>query len=131
MAKNFESDRRNISIGYSILAVVLLATIACPLAGRIREFVAGNHEAVFRLAFSIFFGLFGLCARSWSFEKQGESPFPPYIFTYPSIVLGSCAAIATLPIEGYRFFFTAPIIAFIVGYLPMEAVDSIQKRLLG
>ncbi len=33
------------------------------------------------------FGLLGLTIRSASYLNQGESPFPPYLLTYPIVVL--------------------------------------------
>ena len=126
---NFESQRKRTTIGYALLSLVALLVISCSVISRAQALIVSNPEAVFHLKYACFFGLLGLTARSWSFKKQGESPFPPYIFTYPCIVLGSCAAIAALPIEGHRYFFSAPVLAFIVGYLPMEAIEAIRKKL--
>ena len=116
---------------YVAATVVVFLTLVCEysILDRVVIFTQRNPEVIFRLGYSCFFGIFGLTVRSLSFEDREESPFPPYAVTYPVIVLGACGALTALPLEGYRFFLSVPVAAFVIGYLPMDSVDSIRQRL--
>lgn len=82
-----------------------------------------------RMGYISFFGLLGLSSRSWSFINQGESPFPPYVLTYPLVTSFACLAFCAAPLEGRSFILIAPLVGFFLGYMPMDIYETVKSVL--
>jgi hypothetical protein len=60
-------------------------------------------------------------------QDHSESPFPPYVITYPVFVITVCALITSLIggqtwAHGYNFYLITPLFCFFFGYLPDRIV---------
>ena len=79
----------------------------------------------------ILLGMAGLTVRSWSFLNQPESPFPPYVLTYPLIIFLGCPFItATAYLNSASHPDLIPYLiagpCFILGYGPMNFLGRIK-----
>lgn len=117
--------RVQISVLYSIVSVAALGILLyqCCAAG----------GSVSKVGYCMVLGLIGLAFRSWSHIDYRGSPFPPYVATYPVMVLAACATIAAvaamqIPEQHSGLFYLAvawP--CFAMGYGPMDALRLHSK----
>lgn len=128
---NRQYTRQRVEISMFYTGLLIFSTMAFVLAFKDTACRALCSEPwiIRRAGFSIFFGLFGLTARSWSFLNQGQSPFPPFVLTYPVIVGFACIAFSAAPLRGAPYYLLSPLVCFCLGYMPMDIYESVKEAL--
>ena len=130
--KSYESERKNIFIVYITLTTILLLVFISSYIYKFNEILKLYPNIKPRLIWCILFGMIGLTARIWNHLKHPETPFPPYILTFPILVFASsCFVFSIFHIfkytNNYLFYTITPIFSFIFGYVPQETLKLINN----
>ena len=120
-ADQYIDQRLGLSLAYTALLFVAAAHVIC-------RWTCTDAFPVIRGGLVL--GLSGLTLRNWSYLNQPESPFPPYVATYPAIVFFGCLFVIHLTLQKLSagqlwmapYLVAAP--CFIIGYGPMDVIGK-------